>query len=186
LAKNKKRANNRLKYNILLVLAGFFIAAIFFIFAYEFFFLAHHVKPPRQYTVFKKINKTELKVALYKQHPIKNVMFFFNKTLQGFGIIDRNVVIKHVVLSIKAPVNKKDGLKNITVNFLKYDVLISSGLDFNLIKNAFRTEFEKYILPSGSPISYYLYTVKNNTLCIYFLLQVQTLPESCFYRRRGE
>lgn len=180
MAKNKKGTNDRLKYKILLILSGFFIFILFSVFIYKYFFLAQYSKPPKQYIGFEKLNRTALKIALYKEHPVKNLTVFFEKTLKDLGIPNHNIIRQHIALSVKAPANPKNNLNDINVDFLKYDVLISKGLDFNLIKSIFRKEFKKYILPSGKPISYYLYSVKDNDISLYFYYKSRLILKAVF------
>ncbi len=179
MAKNKKGKNYRLKYNFFLILSGFFIFILFSFFIYKFFFLAQYKKPPKQYISHKRLNKTALKIALYKKHPVKNLTVFFKKTLKDLDIPNHNIIVQRIALNVRTPGREID-LKDINVDFLKYNILISKGMDFNLIKNIFKKEFKKYIIPSERPISYYLYTVKNNSLCLYFYYKSRLFLKSIF------
>jgi polysaccharide deacetylase 2 family uncharacterized protein YibQ len=183
LAKNKKGKNDGLKYNFLLLLSGFFIIILFSIFIYKFFFLAQYGKPPKRHIGFKRLNKTALRIALYKKHPVKTLTDFFKKTLKDLDIPSRNIILQHIALSVKPPVNRQNDLKDINIDFSKYNILISKDLDFNLIKNIFKSEFEKYVIPSKKPISYYLYAVKHNCVCLYFYYKSRLFLKSVFIVR---
>lgn len=180
MAKNKKGKNDRLKYKFFLISSGFFIFILVSFFIYVFFFLARPAKPPKQYVRSERLNRTALKIALYKKHPVKNLTVFFKKTLKDLDIPNHNIIMQRIALNVKAPVSRKIDLKDINVDFLKYNILISKNLDFNLIKNIFKREFKKYIIPSKRPISYYLYAVKNNSLCLYFYYKSHLFLKSVF------
>ena len=180
MAKNKKGKNDRLKYKLFFILSGFFIIILFSVFIYKFFFLAQYGKPAKQYISPEKLSRTALKIALYKKHPVKSLTCFFEKTLKDLDIPRRNIIVQHIVLSVKAPVNRQNDLKDISIDFSKYNVLISEGLDFNLIKNIFKGEFKKYIIPSKRPLSYYLYAIKHNSICLYFYYKSRLFLKAVF------
>ncbi|MCL4542892.1 MAG: divergent polysaccharide deacetylase family protein [Deltaproteobacteria bacterium] len=180
MAKDKKENNGRLRRKILLISAGFFIAALFFIFIYKFLFLVRYAERFKQYINSGRSDRTALKIALYKKHPVRNLTIFFKKTLKNLNIPSRNIIKQHIVLNVKTPGSRGNNLRDINLDFLKYNVLVSKDPDFNLIENIFRREFRKYIIPSKGQVSYYSYAVKNNTLCLYFYYKSRLILKSVF------
>gem|GEM_PF-5388053 len=167
---------------LFIIIPGAVIAVIFFAAVYYKFVYLQKVKtvPKKNYVTQKLLAGTALKIKGYKRHPIQNFKKFFKSALVKLDISKTDIIKRHIVLNIKAPVNLKNKLKKIKVSFLKYDILVSKNAGFGPIENIFASEFKKFIIPSKADLKYYSYSVKNNCLCLYFYFKSRLFLKALF------
>ncbi|MFW0883860.1 divergent polysaccharide deacetylase family protein [Candidatus Acidulodesulfobacterium sp. H_13] len=165
---NNKGNKTGYRIKIFLTVSIFLLLLFLSIFIYYgFIFKPAKILSKKYYSERKQFNETALKIKEYKKYPIKAFKIFFKKTLKNLNISKSNIIIQNISLIVKPPVNSGKDLKALHVNFLKFNILISKKTRFDVIEKKLENEFERFVIPSEAPISYYLYDVKNNCLCIY-------------------
>ncbi|MHB8232611.1 MAG: divergent polysaccharide deacetylase family protein [bacterium] len=175
--------NNRNKtgYKFLLIISAILIVILVSIFIYyKFVFIRTSGKVSKTRAPRERLNKTSLKIKEYRKRPVKNFKKFFRKALKNLKISKVNIEKQNIDLNIKAPANPENDLKPVRVSFLKYNILISKSTGFKTIENIFDNEFQKFIIPSKADLSYYLFDVKNNCLCIYFYYKLKLFLKAVF------
>ncbi len=161
----KNRKKNKI-YGIFLFI--FLLIAVVFVFIYFNLNIFKIPKEKRPLVKPKTISANKLKIQYFKEHPVRATDIFFNGILKSLSISRNNIIVQDINIDINIPAGDPENVKEIRLDYKKYNVLISKNLDFNFIKNIIKSGFEKYIIPSGTNIRYFIYTVKNNCFCVYF------------------
>lgn len=127
-----------------------------------------------------KSGKSGEKIKAFSNLPVESLSIFFERLLKKLDIPSNNIIIQYESYKVKPALDSPKDAQEINLDFDKYNVLIPGNLSFKRITGAVKKEFDDYIIPSGSNLDYYSFSVKNNCLCLYFFYNSDLFLKAVF------